>query len=250
LIYRSKYFNVLEVWFDDEAMSENMPLDKVVFKQIKKGPGHAEKFTTLLTDLTQNEEEIFNRFAKNTRQQIRKSEREDGLVTEFYDAKRLEQSHVDAFLDAFNRFASERDRPELTKRDVYRYFEAGRLAISMTRKDDEVLVWRSYLVTDKRVRGLQSFSFFESSDSDRKNLIGRANRLQVWENIKRFKAAGKQIYDYGGWYAGSTDAKLLNVNRFKEGFGGYKEEGYNFHRCLTFKCHLLHLLEKLMRKAR
>ncbi len=33
---------------------------------------------------------------------------------------------------------------------------------------------------------------------------------------------GFRVYDFGGWYAGSTDVEKLMINRFKEEFGGQK----------------------------
>jgi hypothetical protein len=43
----------------------------------------------------------------------------------------------------------------------------------------------------------------------------------------RFKAAGISVYDLGGWYEGDTDRAKLDINRFKEGFGGSIVKTFN-----------------------
>jgi hypothetical protein len=40
-------------------------------------------------------------------------------------------------------------------------------------------------------------------------------------------------YDFGGWYAGTDDAALVAINRFKHGFGGSRVVEYNASRALT-----------------
>jgi hypothetical protein len=42
-------------------------------------------------------------------------------------------------------------------------------------------------------------------------------------------------YDFGGWYPGSQNEALLNVNRFKESFGGELVVQYNCDVPLTPK---------------
>ncbi len=50
-----------------------------------------------------------------------------------------------------------------------------------------------------------------------RNAIGRGNRMLHWKDILAFKAEGKNVYDFGGWYAGQEDEALLRINQFKEG---------------------------------
>jgi hypothetical protein len=38
---------------------------------------------------------------------------------------------------------------------------------------------------------------------------------------------GIERFDFGGWYNGTTDEKLLRINAFKEQFGGVKTRRYH-----------------------
>jgi len=60
------------------------------------------------------------------------------------------------------------------------------------------------------------------------------------------------MYDFGGWYSGNTDPEMLNINRFKEEFGGkvvkvYKcWYGISLKGKLCLRCYLmLHDLRNL-----
>lgn len=68
-----------------------------------------------------------------------------------------------------------------------------------------------------------------------RNLIGRANRFHHWQDMLRFKQAGIRVYDFGGWYQGTTDTEKLGINRFKAEFGGTVVTNYNCKLLLTAK---------------
>jgi lipid II:glycine glycyltransferase (peptidoglycan interpeptide bridge formation enzyme) len=82
---------------------------------------------------------------------------------------------------------------------------------------------------DTRARLFYSASHFrKSEDSELRNLIGRANRLLHWEDIRFFKEMGLSCYDFGGWYGGREDVEKLAINQFKESFGGEKQREYTY----------------------
>ncbi len=51
----------------------------------------------------------------------------------------------------------------------------------------------------------------------------------------RFREMGFTTYDLGGWYSGQDDLEKLNINRFKEGFGGRVAPQYNTDHGVTLK---------------
>jgi len=55
----------------------------------------------------------------------------------------------------------------------------------------------------------------------KRNLIGRANRWLHYQDMRRFKAKGFALYDFGGYAKDSGDVDLQRINQFKEGFRGY-----------------------------
>lgn len=98
-----------------------------------------------------------------------------------------------------------------------------------------------------RARLLHSASHFRNSnDSGYRNMVGRANRWLHWKALLRFKASGHTCYDWGGWYDGTDDDARLNINRFKEGFGGEKQLTYNGKLLLTAKAKVVGFASRLI----
>ena len=64
-------------------------------------------------------------------------------------------------------------------------------------------------------------------------------RLHTFENLMMEGSSKKPPVtpgaDLGGWYSGQEDAEKLNVNKFKEGFGGRVAAQYNTDRGVTLK---------------
>lgn len=75
--------------------------------------------------------------------------------------------------------------------------------------------------TIKRVRLYKSMSIFSTKQSSsERNFIGMANRFLHFEDIYYFKDKGFSVYDLGGYAYNTSDRKLMNINHFKDGFGG------------------------------
>jgi len=68
-----------------------------------------------------------------------------------------------------------------------------------------------------------------------RSLTGRANRLQHWRDMLRFKSSGVVSYDFGGWYEGREDQDRLRINSFKEEFGGQVLKAFNWIRPMTLR---------------
>src|SRR5262249_37191050 len=87
----------------------------------------------------------------------------------------------------------------------------------------ESLSMHSYLVDRDRKRALllHTASLFRNADDKQKrNKIGMANRLLHYRDMLFFKEQGCDIYDFGGYAKDTQDQDLININQFKEGFGG------------------------------
>lgn len=75
----------------------------------------------------------------------------------------------------------------------------------------------------------------ELAESSVRNAMGRANRYLFWKDVLRHKEAGLETFDFGGWYPGGTNQALLNINRFKEEFGGSIRREYNCRQIRSLK---------------
>ena len=68
-----------------------------------------------------------------------------------------------------------------------------------------------------------------------RNRINRANCLGHWNSLLASKERGLRYFDFGGWYPGSTDLRLLGMNAFKKGFGGQVVREYECEQILTMR---------------
>ena len=70
MIYKHKFIEVQEVWFDDDRKL-HANIDQVIYRQVKNASKSATKFTTLLIDLSEDKEKIFQFFKKNNKYEIK-----------------------------------------------------------------------------------------------------------------------------------------------------------------------------------
>ncbi len=244
MLYKYKFLKVQEIWFDENEKIKKV--DKVIYNQIpKKINKHAEIFYTLTISLKQDEDNIFSKFRKNNRYEIKRAINKDKLICNIYD-KNIEDKILNDFVSAYNEFGKERGLGQIVHTIYKSYANNYNLLIAnITNKEGDILVWNSYILYNKRARLKTSNSFLNTQDKDIKNLIGRANRMLHWKVMLYLKHSGYELYDFGGWYQGNKDIKKLGINNFKESFGGEKEISFNYTKCLSIKCHIHYLLFKI-----
>ena len=63
-----------------------------------------------------------------------------------------------------------------------------------------------------------------------------------------FKKQGYLVYDFNGWYAGIEDEKRLQINQFKEGFGGRVVHSYDCEEPLTLRGRLYLILRSMKQR--
>ena len=68
--------------------------------------------------------------------------------------------------------------------------------------------------------------------------------------MMQYRDAGVQLFDLGGWYNGTSDAALLGINRFKEGFGGKVICEYQGEIVVSLKARVVMTLARLIQKRK
>jgi len=225
IIWNSKLLSHVEVWFDEPEPGQSF--DVVMHRQAPAPIDHAENepFHTQLIDLDWDEDRIHAGFDRNTRSKIRKAE-PDGVRFEVIE--QLSPTLVDEFIAYYDAFAEGKGLEKLYQPIFRAAAESGMMSFTRMVRADEVLVWHAQIAYGKRVTVTHSASHFrDAGDPEARNIVGRANRVCHWEEMRAWKRKGFHGYDMGGWYAGGTDPSLLLVNRFKEEFGGVKVVEYN-----------------------
>ncbi len=200
-----------------------------------------ERCFTKVIDLTRKAEEIFRDFKKNTRYEINRA-RKDGIT--FVIEKNMQQ-----FVDFYNKFAESKNITQLNISYIKSYEK--HLIITKAIENMVDLVMHTYLTDsqEKRVRLLNSASLFRyETDTDKKQLIGTANRLLHYSDMLFFKERGFKIYDLGGYDYQPQNERFIATNKFKDAFGGYlvEESIYTSYPLYTYR----YLLNNLYRFAR
>jgi hypothetical protein len=186
-------------------------------------PGFVSRaFSTKLIDLSQTEDEIFAGFGKNTQYKIRRAERE-GVSCDF-------DVMPEEFVDFYNWAAATAGWERIKTAQIE---SAGvNRGLSAARNATGILAVHSYIVDPAQARARLWHSaamHAQESSSERRNLVGRANRLLHFRDMVHFKQLGLALYDFGGYSTDPNDHKKQAIARFKDGFGGRIVNESNFY---------------------
>ena len=182
---------------------------------------------TRLIDLTSDLDSLFKSFTKRTRYEINRASQRDGTAASTPHAP--QGTDLGEFMDYYDRFASSKGVARIQRDQFGALASAGMIAVSTARSTDgSVLAAHAYLLTPSRARLTHSASLFRGEESSAvRAQVGRANRFLHWNDLTAFRTMGVSWYDLGGWYEGSRNAALLNVNAFKREFGGQVVKEWN-----------------------
>jgi hypothetical protein len=236
ITYRKASLRVAEVFFDEKFGNRgNSDLDLIRhFYCSHPVPGaRSTKIYTLWISLRQEPQSLLTNMSRATRAQLRQAAKEN-FKCEFSSAPTNEWTTQ--FFDFFDRFADSMRLKRVNRRRLLALRKKNSLDLSrISSSEGKVLVWHANIRRGEFAFCLYSSSLFRNHDRKMAAYIGRANRLLHWQDILRFRDEGVSTYDFGGWYPGSQNEALLNVNRFKESFGGELVVQYNCDVPLTPK---------------
>lgn len=195
------------------------------------------EFYTLLIDLHQTQEEIFKTIYERTQSEIT-SFLKNNVYS--YEIKiNLSRSELNEIISQFNTFAIQKNIRKAEVERLKAYNEKGILAVSKITVDSKTTWINIYRFTTDRATNLYSFSAETTHITN--SVLGKAHRALHWLDILELKKAGVNFYDLCGWYNGSTNQELLNINKFKEQFSQNKVKEYSG---VIYKNFLLSLFKK------
>ncbi|MBC5637997.1 peptidoglycan bridge formation glycyltransferase FemA/FemB family protein [Ornithinibacillus sp. BX22] len=173
---------------------------------------------TSLIHLNREEEEIFADIHKNTRYKINRAEKRDPIqcyVTDSPSDVQLQQ-----FVTFFNSFAKHKQiqAANLERLKSFRDRQAIIYSYVTDEKDRLLCAHIHYIVNNYSCLLYSASARFENSQI--RNMIGRANRLLHWQDIKLAKAKGLTWYNFGGISTNEKDIPHQKINQFKMEFGG------------------------------
>ena len=221
-----------EVWYD-EALPRDPGVDIVLYRH-RPAPLAGVESTpslSLVTDLSVGEDAIVEQFGKDCRYKIRRAESKDGVRTEFIVEP---ESRLDEFRAFYDSFAKQKSLEPAYHRWLVAACRADRLALSACR-NGEALVWHAYVISGSTARLEYTGSSFRNRENEYRALVGRANRLLHWQDMRQFKAMGIKRYDWGGIFEDESVPENAGINRFKKEFGGQQERTYDCAVPLTLR---------------
>lgn len=125
------------------------------------------------------------------------------------------------FVDYYNIFALEKKRARLDRMQLESILHA--ITITEALFEGKAVVMHSHLV-DWQTSVARLFHpashFRQESDSQRRNLTGRAKRLLHLEDMKLFRDRGIKMHDFGGYAYQKDEKEKILINKFKDGFNG------------------------------
>ena len=186
------------------------------------------KKNTPLIDLTQGTEVAFKRFRKNTRNEIRKTERIKGL-----SFRNLDNNFGKSY-----RFYKKIKRKDGVSPDLKMEFNGclffnayldGKIIVSVSCYDDSKETLRL-----KHIVSLRKKEFFDG------RIAGYATRRIIWEICKYGAKCDYKTVDLGGINFGEPDKEGIRL--FKESFGGLVAPVYIYH----YETRMFKLLKKIL----
>lgn len=170
---------------------------------------------TNVIDLTQDTEVLLAKMKSNTRNEVRRAERE-GVVCEFTE-------DLAGFVPFYNAFAQEKGLDSsLTIHGLEQY---GNVLVGVSKHDEAVLSMHATAFDDCLHKALLLYSCSPriEEDVDRK-LIGRGNRYLHFREFEHFKQMGMTEYDWNGVCLDPEQTERYNIGLFKQAFGGENKE--------------------------
>lgn len=221
---RGKLVRYGEVWFDEHP---NPPQPDVMIYRQRSAPlpnAQCSPFLSLVTDLSVDEQLLWKRIDKNCRYDIRRAEK-DGAACTLHTSPSPDT--IAEFEKFFGKFAADKSLAPVDRDWLLAAAGADRLFLGSARSDGEVLVWHSHVVSGSVVRLLHSCSLRHNSDSRKRQLVGRANRLLHWHDMREFRALGFRAHDWGGLFEDESVSGRKAINDFKREFGGEERAYYD-----------------------
>ncbi len=221
-----------ECWYTKAKPPKNV--DVVHYFQLPSAPrcGYVEEFKTIAIDLRESKDELFRGLNKTTRNEIRRAASDD-CVYEFLSLDIAR--YLKEFLAFYETNTLVKGSSTEATRWASRYAANGTLNLSrVIQSSGRELVWHAYFRDGDRARLKYSVCLSQhAEEGNARAVISRANRFAHWKDICHLKDSGASMYDFGGWYTGTSDEKLLRVNQFKESFGGRLMTSYHSQQAFS-----------------
>jgi lipid II:glycine glycyltransferase (peptidoglycan interpeptide bridge formation enzyme) len=245
--YDFKWLHYAECFFNETANPNNIDILEYRYRSYKLSNSLWRYSFTHLIDLQLTEEQLFSQFSETVRYEIRRARDRDGIKVAINSSPKEED--VRAFINYYSDFAKKKGLGELNENSLIQLNRLKLLVLtSALNSNNEILTFHSYFADKNSSRALllHSVSVYLVGASNKiRNCIGGANRYLHFADMLYFKNIGIYSYDFGGYYIGTTDKDLLDINKFKGMFGGALSVFYSGEKACSLKGHLYIFLREI-----
>ncbi len=170
---------------------------------------------TSTLDLTQSLDEIFSKMKSNTRNEVRRAEKE-GITFEY-------NFDYDAFIPFYNEFSESKGLHENI--DYDRVAKYDKTYITIAKHGDTILAMHAIVVNEEDSVAMLLLSGSQRLETgvDRK-MIGWGNRYLHFKEFELFKSLGIKKYEWNGVVIDPEDKECWNITQFKLSFGSESKE--------------------------
>ena len=201
--YKKAIFSIRHGWFvtDYKTLINKSNADIVMCHAVDESDIHlfdkSSKQATLITDLTLNNDEIFQKINKNYRYEIRRCAKENVVYKVFWGKEILDDPNLfERFISVYNQmYKSKGLKTTFNKTQILSCIESNCIVFSIAFLESEPLVFHSYIYDENDSRFYYSASPFRERKQDAA-LIARMNKGLHWYDIQLFKSKGIARYDW------------------------------------------------------
>ena len=197
-------------------------------------------WSSLQLNLNKTEDEIFKKFSKGHKSDIKRAVKNSIQVSDIYSEQDW-AALVEIFVKMNQRRGLEKENKTLVNllENVRHYFESQNAGLTLIVRDASGEVIGGILLA---YQGNIIRYFKGAADPDQRHLP--VLHQAIWEGIKKAKLKGFQFFDFWGYNHFVTEEdQVFHINRFKKGFGGdytfYPKKMYFFYRPWIYKCYTL-----------
>lgn len=210
----SKTFYSIRVYYDKLRFSD---LFKAIYFENYLGKGkipfYYKRFNghTIMLDLTQTEDEIMSGMKSNTRNEVRRAEREGCTFSYNQD--------YEAFIPFYNDFSYSKGLNDYMHLDRLKKYK--NTLITKVSHNGKVLAMHATAFDEDLHYAYLLYSCSPRLDeSIDKKMVGWANRYLHYMDFKLFKSMGYIKYDWSGVCMDESKPDRYRIGQFKASFGG------------------------------
>lgn len=249
MIITDKYkhgIHFYNVWFADEPIGRK---GIIQYHEASFCGGGFTPFDTLISDLTDTEEDIKSSFSKNCKYEVNRGIREE-IEVYCYSSGDISNELIEEFVLFYNDFWRSKgvaySDSDWLSDNLKRYRDAGSLSITIASKDAKRIIYHTHVHDSETVRLFHSASLYrlDEDDRNRQYILGIANRYLHYREMCYFKNQGLKTYDWGG---AGQDEEVKNITKFKASFGGKPKTNYDGETAVGIKAKAFKLIAKLVR---